>query len=60
MYATSRPEQDWMTWYAEDGYFNCIVGLGKETEVSRYSKGFLAYAKYNKNLEKMIYSFEMV
>lgn len=49
-----------MTWYAEEGYFNCIVGLGKETEVSRYSKGFLAYAKYNKNLEKMIYSFEMV
>ena len=49
-----------MTFYANEGYFNCIVGLGKETKVDRYSKGFLAYAKYNKNLENMIYSFEMV
>ena len=49
-----------MTFYANEGYFNCIVGLGKDTKVDRYSKGFLAYAKYNKNLESMIYSFEMV
>ena len=58
VYATSLTKSDWVNFYGEKLAMNCIIGLGKE-QASSASKSFLGYAKYNGDLENLIYSLEM-